>query len=221
MATIEDSNLAVIIEMLDFIIKKISSFEELFNKSDKSNKTWITLQEASKRVSLSKPTLLKLINNGDITAKKLDGKWLINKEYGMKISMNLHQKLTGVYYVIYRDPKGKQRWKSLGTKNKGEATRLYNQFKRAYLQGKLRKLEDNLSNITLQKFVDEFLNHIETTKENNTFDTYLFICKEIIFFFDKGTLLKNINTKDIDSYIEYCKRVRKNKNITINKKLKH
>jgi hypothetical protein len=39
MATIEDSNLAVIIEMLDFIIKKISSFEELFNKSDKSNKT--------------------------------------------------------------------------------------------------------------------------------------------------------------------------------------
>lgn len=78
MATIEDSNLAVIIEMLDFIIKKISSFEELFNKSDKSNKTQITLQEASKRVSLSKPTLLKLINNGDITAKKLDGKWLIN-----------------------------------------------------------------------------------------------------------------------------------------------
>ena len=74
----EDSNLAVIIEMLDFIIKKISSFEELFNKSDKSNKTWITLQEACKRVSLSKPTLSKLINSGDITAKKLDGKWLIN-----------------------------------------------------------------------------------------------------------------------------------------------
>ena len=135
--------------------------------------------------------------------------------------MNLHQKPTGVYYVIFRDSKGKQRWKSLGTKNKGEATRLYNHFKRAYLQGKLRKLEDSLSNITLQKFIDEFLNHIETTKENNTFDTYYFICKEIIFFFDKETLLKNINAKDIDSYIEYCKRVRKNKNITINKKLKH
>ena len=62
------------------ILEKINKIDVKINdlQNQKSIKTWITIQEACKRVSLSKPTLLKLINNGDITAKKLDGKWLIN-----------------------------------------------------------------------------------------------------------------------------------------------
>ena len=74
----DDTSIAVILEKLDNIEKKLAILEEQISKEDRSVKTWITLQEACKKVSLSKPTLLKLINNGDITAKKLDGKWLIN-----------------------------------------------------------------------------------------------------------------------------------------------
>jgi integrase len=138
----------------------------------------------------------------------------------MKISMNLHQKPTGVYYVIFRDSKGKQRWKSLGTKNKGEATRLYNQFKRAYLQGKLRKLEDNLSNITLQKFVDEYLEYTEKTKEANTYSNAKFCLQNFIKFFNSLLNLNAVTQKDIDYYILYCLKNEKNKPITVNKKLK-
>ena len=76
--TMEDSINEVIVEMLYNINKEMINIKKQINEISKSTKTWITLQEASKRVSLSKPTLLKLINNGDITAKRLSGKWLIN-----------------------------------------------------------------------------------------------------------------------------------------------
>ena len=79
MVTMDDTNFfAVILEKLDNIEKRLACIEKQKNIEDKSYKTWISLKEACKRVSLSKNTLSKIITNGDITAKKLDGKWLIN-----------------------------------------------------------------------------------------------------------------------------------------------
>jgi len=44
-------------------------------------KEWISLSDASKIYSLSKPTIKKLLMDGDIIAKKIkSGKWLINKK---------------------------------------------------------------------------------------------------------------------------------------------
>jgi hypothetical protein len=38
---------------------------------------WIDIKTACKMFSISKPTLLKIINNGEVIASKKVGKWLI------------------------------------------------------------------------------------------------------------------------------------------------
>ena len=138
----------------------------------------------------------------------------------MKMSMNLHQKPTGVYYVIFRDSKGKQRWKSLGTKNKGEATRLYNHFKRAYLQGKLRKLEEKQLKVTLKDFTDEYLEYMSDTRTYNTYRDARAILTIFINYVSSAIYLSEIKRKDIDGFISYCLNELKNKPVSINKKLR-
>jgi len=136
----------------------------------------------------------------------------------MKISMHLHQKKSGIYYVIYRE-RGKQRWKSLQTKDKAMAKRLFNQFKKRYLEGKILRLEDEIANTTLSKFIEEFLSYAET-KEYNTYESYKFSLHKFSVFLDRNEKVKNINIRNIDDYISYCKKILKNKNVTINKDLR-
>ena len=91
----------------------------------------------------------------------------------MKISMTLIKRDNGVYYIVWRD-NGKQRWKSLKTKDKRQANILFNHFKRAYLEGKLIKLDNAIKRITLTDFLDEFLNYISNRLRNNSIDSYTF-----------------------------------------------
>ena len=140
----------------------------------------------------------------------------------MKISMQLLKRSNGFYYILVRDEKGTQRWRSLRTKNKPEATILYNKFKKAYLEGKIKKLEEGVKNIPLQEFAEEYLTHIEYEREYNTFETYSAILKDFLKFIDGNCKTSSITSKDIDEYILYCKKKTKiNNNVTINKKLIH
>ncbi len=66
-STNPDNNLTDIRELLYLIANKIYP-------------RWMDLRLASWYSSLSKKTLLKLIMEGHIAARKLDGKWIVDKE---------------------------------------------------------------------------------------------------------------------------------------------
>jgi len=54
--------------------------ELLYLIANKIYPRWMDLRLASWYSSLSKKTLLKLIMEGHIAARKLDGKWIVDKE---------------------------------------------------------------------------------------------------------------------------------------------
>ena len=69
----------------------------------------------------------------------------------MKFSMRLFKRKNGYYY--YEIERGRPR--SLNTKNKKEAQKLYNGIKRKALRGRLEKL-DGVKRTTLKKFKEIF-----------------------------------------------------------------
>ena len=135
----------------------------------------------------------------------------------MKICMNLIRRKNGVYYVVWRE-NGKQYWRSLKTKDKAEAKRLFKQFKRAYLQGKLIKLEEGVRKITLNAFAEEYFTWLEKAREPRTAETYR-------DSWDKfAQLVGNINLNDItrkhiDIFVQN-ELSKGNKPITVNKDLR-
>ncbi len=133
--------------------------------------------------------------------------------------MNLIKRSNGIWYIIYRE-NGKQKWKSLRTKDKSIAKRLFNQFKKLYLQGKILKLDDQLQNISWSSFIKEFLSY-SATRENNTYQSYQFVLKKFSGFLTKDLPIRHISTKIIDEYTQYCLKVLKNKPVTVNKDLRH
>ena len=138
----------------------------------------------------------------------------------IKLYMTLVQK-RGIYHAVWRDETGKQRWKSLKTKDKKTAIRLFNQFKRLYLQGKILKLTESLPKITFKEFCNEFLKHCET-KKDSTYESYSYTFKKFSRFlgYRINDYLTNITTKDIDDFIYYCQKQLKNKNVSINRDLR-
>ena len=142
----------------------------------------------------------------------------------MKLVMNIQLKKreNGIYYVVIRDDKGRRHWKSLQTSVKTEATFLFNKYKDAYLEAKIKTFETKtVHGISLKDFVNEFLKHIQSTKEYNTYEAYLFILKDFLKFINGDITINKIVRKNIDEYIYYCKNILHNKHITINKKLRH
>lgn len=137
----------------------------------------------------------------------------------MQISMTLHQRENGMYYVVYRDHRKKQVWKSLKTKDAAMAKRLYNQFKKAYLEGKIARIEDEIKAVSFSSFVSEYLDYVETTKTYNTWYSCKYVMKKFDAFIDGSTPMKNIKPKDIDDFIVSAKRTG-NKLVSINKDLR-
>lgn len=136
----------------------------------------------------------------------------------MNISMILMQRDSGIYYAVYRE-NGRQRWKSLRTRDKTIAKKLYNQFKKLYLEGKITRLESNLSDISVTSFKKEYLDYIETTKTSNTYYSAKFKLQKFISFCGAELPLKSINSKMIDQYVISCKNAG-NRLTTINSDLR-
>lgn len=138
----------------------------------------------------------------------------------MQLSMTLHKRSNGIFYVVYRDYQKKQVWKSLGTKDASIAKRLYAQFKKAYLEGRITKIEDAIKSVSFSDFCSEFLLLSEATKRNWTYKTYVQVLNKFSHFVGAQILLKNITIKTIDSYVVHARSVG-NSAETINKDLRH
>lgn len=131
--------------------------------------------------------------------------------------MNLIKRDNGIYYAVWRDANGKQRWKSLRTKDKSVAKRLYNQLKRLYLQNRLSKIEDAESNIKIEDYAEEYLQYLEKTKEFNTAESARYVIKKFIDFVG-NVPVRAVKAKTIDEYILY--RLNQVKKTTVNKDLR-
>jgi integrase len=70
---------------------------------------------------------------------------------------------TGFYYVTWQES-GKSQKRSLKTKEKRIAKKLFNAFKRDLLLNKVSRIGGKL-NITLSRFRDEYLEHLHATKK--------------------------------------------------------
>lgn len=138
----------------------------------------------------------------------------------MKLTMTLHKRLNGIFYVVYRDYQKKQVWKSLGTKDASMAKRLYSQFKKAYLEGRITKIEDAIKSVTFSDFCSEFLSLSEASQRNWTYKTYTQVLNKFSHFIGDQTLLKTVTLKTIDSYIIHARSLG-NSAETINKDLRH
>lgn len=108
------------------------------------------------------------------------------------LSMRLFQRKNGIWYIqINRNQK-----RSLGTKNKQEAERLFRKIKREYLAGKLIQLEKSYS---LKNFLFEYIKWAE----NNLSDSSVRNIKRSFDLFLKiigNKPLSHYRKKDIEDY---------------------
>ena len=111
------------------------------------------------------------------------------------------QKPTGVWYFVYHD-RGRQRWKSLKTKNKRAATQVYNR-----LLVKLDAIKTGVAprRITLEAAINSYLEAKQATLKPRTFEQYWRQARNIfnglqIEYCNKLTRL------DLDDYISMRRR---------------
>ena len=134
----------------------------------------------------------------------------------MKLYMNLIKRNNGIYYIVWRE-NGRQKWKSLRTRDKSIARRLYNQFKKAYLAGRIIKLDDT-GNITMKQYAQEYFDWLSMTREAGTYEQYR-IAWEKLFAITGNILLKDLTRRHIDLFVQDQQR-KGNKPVTINKDLR-
>jgi len=132
----------------------------------------------------------------------------------MKVFMRIYRRKSGVWYFSL----GRGQKKSLRTKDKREATRLYNIIKKEYLKGRLVQLDGD-KRITLSEFKDVFFErHIDIG--NDTTRAYDLAGRLFIESTGGSTLLSRINEKHIGKFKSDCLSRGCKKN-TVNTYLRH
>ena len=115
----------------------------------------------------------------------------------IKVSMRLFQRENGIWYVEFE--RGKK--KSLRTRNKAEAVRLFNKLKREYLAGRLIILKQG-QKVLLSEYIKEYLDWCENNRSYETFKKARFALndfKDVI-----GNLyLTSLKKKHLDDYISH------------------
>jgi integrase len=115
----------------------------------------------------------------------------------IKVNMRLFQRENGVWYVEFR--RGKK--KSLRTRNKAEALRLFNKLRREYLAGKLIIFRQE-PRITFLEFEREYLDWCENNRSAETFQK----AKHVLRLFREtvGNLsLASLRRKHLDDYVSH------------------
>jgi len=132
----------------------------------------------------------------------------------MKICMRMFKRKNGTwYYSLKRGHK-----KSLRTKDKREATTMYNTIRKEYLRGRLVQLDGD-QRITLKEFKDIFFTR-HTDIADDTTRAYDLAYKLFIESTAASTLLSRINEKHIDKFKKDCL-ARGCKKNTVNTYLRH
>jgi integrase len=113
----------------------------------------------------------------------------------IKVSMRLFQRENGIWYVEF----GRGKKRSLRTRNKAEAIRLYNRIKREYLSGRLLILKEG-QKTPLSEFT---ANYLEWAHENLAHSTYRKRAYILGRFRESvGDLfIQNLSTRHLDQYI--------------------
>ncbi|OMH39840.1 tyrosine-type recombinase/integrase [Desulfurobacterium indicum] len=115
----------------------------------------------------------------------------------IKVSMRLFQRENGIWYVEF----GRAKKKSLRTRNRAEAVRIFNKLKREYLAGRLIVLKEGIK-VPLSQFVQEYL---EWTKNNRSEETYtkarhvLNRLREVV----GDIYIQNFTKRHMDEYVNH------------------
>jgi integrase len=115
----------------------------------------------------------------------------------IKVSMRLFQRENGIWYVEF----GRGKKRSLRTRNKAEAIRLYNRLKREYLAGKLMLLKHG-PRTTLLDFEKEYLDWCENNRSRESFEK----AKHVLRLFREvvgNKTLESLKKKDLDDYVNF------------------
>jgi integrase len=116
----------------------------------------------------------------------------------MKICMRMFKRKNGTWYYSLR--RGHK--KSLKTKNKREATTMYNTIRKEYLKGRLVQLDGD-KRITLKEFKEIFFAR-HTDIGDDTVDAYDLAFRLFIDSMSGSALLSRINEKHLNRFKKDC-----------------
>jgi len=105
----------------------------------------------------------------------------------------------GIYYV---EVNGKRR--SLRTRDKATARRLFNQIKREYLAGKVHQLIGKCT-VSLGQYRDEFLKWAEDVQPEKTFKANRLALHKLVHYAGQKIVLDRISRKHLDQMVADCK----------------
>ena len=137
----------------------------------------------------------------------------------MKVFMHLWRRENGIYYIVWRDRDGRQRMRSTRTKDKALARRIFNQFKREWLAGKLVEL-DRGPKKSLEDFIGEFLEWASNVKPYESFRTYRAALNHLLKNFGRTRSIQSLTSKDFDQLLVSLGREGLSP-VTINKIFRH
>ena len=116
----------------------------------------------------------------------------------MKICMRMFRRKNGIWYYSLR--RGHK--KSLKTKDKREATTMYNIIRKEHLKGRLVQLDGD-QRITLKAFKDIFFAR-HTDIEDDTVEAYELAYNLFLQSIPGSTLIARINEKHLDKFKSDC-----------------
>ncbi|EDP73293.1 site-specific integrase [Hydrogenivirga sp. 128-5-R1-1] len=109
--------------------------------------------------------------------------------------MRLFKRENGIYYVEFE--RGKKR--SLKTKDKALAQRLFNQLKREYLKGKIILLSEG-KKIKLSEFIEEYLEWCRENRSDETFKKARYVLQKLKDH-TGDIYIKALTKKHLDEYV--------------------
>jgi integrase len=127
--------------------------------------------------------------------------------------MRLFQRKNGIWYIEFE--RGKK--KTLKTKDKAFAQKLFKQIEKEILLGKILKLDNQRLN--LQDFINEYLDHREKTKAENTVRNDKYALKKLLDYIGNVSI-PSITKKQADDFIGWLK-VKKYEPAAINIDIRH
>jgi len=117
----------------------------------------------------------------------------------LKINMKLFKRSNGYWYIRFE--RGKE--KSLRTKDKKLAERLFKEIQKEVLKGKIILLEKQ-ANPFLKDAIEEYLNWSQLHKKENTIARDKNVFKNFLEFMGNAKL-RSVTPKEIESYIQFLK----------------
>lgn len=134
----------------------------------------------------------------------------------MNLNMRLYKKMpTGVYYVEFE----RGRARSLKTKDKEEAKKLFLEVRRQYLAGRLAEIRGE-STVTLGEFVEEYRKWAREAREPKTYAADMLALAQVLTIAGASTRLDKLTLKHADMMVASCKK-RGNRPGTINAYIRH